>query len=223
MSSNLISLYEIAQELGISTSCRQCEKLEQDITTLVFCRECMNTFHSSCWAKSKDHIASSFKRNPCKNSTKLGLHIWVAHLHDSGLSRPQILKQIVDDRSHRWVGIPESRADDLKNPELLLYSALTDQFNNSSVSRELPRKQFPRLVSFFGDTGTGKSTIIKNLIRLLTASESLDVPVTGTVSETQNSTSGGVHVYNDPQTMTSDLPIIYAGTESLSLLTILIF
>ncbi|KAE8443409.1 hypothetical protein EG329_001890 [Mollisiaceae sp. DMI_Dod_QoI] len=71
----------------------------------------------------------------------------------------------------------------------------------------------------------GKSTIIKNLIRHLSSSDPFgthfssldlfDIPVTGSSSESHNSTSGGVHVYLDPRSFASDRPIIYTDSEGL--------
>ncbi|KAE9378224.1 FabD/lysophospholipase-like protein [Stipitochalara longipes BDJ] len=73
---------------------------------------------------------------------------------------------------------------------------------------------YPRLVAFFGDTGMGKSTIIKNLIRHLTSSKAFDVPVVGSRAEAQNSTSAGVHIYMDPDTFRHERPIVYVGIRS---------
>lgn len=97
-------------------------------------------------------------------------HILVSQLHNSKISESDLLQQLRNDRSHRWIGIPESVGDHEIKLELLLYSALTGQFTNADTAKpllRLPRKQCPRLVSFIGDTGVGKSTIVKNLIRLV--------------------------------------------------------
>jgi hypothetical protein len=115
------------------------------------------------------------------------------------------------------LGIPEATDDGEFNPQLLLYPALAKQFTHveARLARTLPRKQYPRLISFFGDTGMGKSTIIKNLIRHLTSSELFETPVSGTVAESQNSISGGVHVYADPGTFSTSRPLIYTGWLAL--------
>ena len=124
------------------------------------------------------------------------------------------MHSIASDRCHRWIGIADTVAERGEKPELLLYPALTKLFTNSGdiVAAQLPRKQYPRLVSFFGDTGAGKSTVIKNLIRLLSFSEAPDVPITSPSDHVENSTSGGIHVYTDPKSFVSSVPILYVGT-----------
>jgi hypothetical protein len=144
----------------------------------------------------------------------------VSQLHNSKISESDLLQQYRNDRSHRWIGIPESVGDHKIKPELLLYSALAGQFTNADIAKpllRLPRKQCPRLVSFIGDIGVGKSTIVKNLIRLVPISpdsgalETSPVPVVGTTSRSEHSTSEGIHLYTDPTTFVTQRPIVYAG------------
>jgi hypothetical protein len=148
------------------------------------------------------------------------MHILVSQLHNSKISESDLLQQLRNDRSHRWIGIPESVGGHEIKPELLLYSALTGQFTNADTAKpllRLPRKQCPRLVSFIGDIGVGKSTIVKNLIRLVPISpdsgalETSPVPVVGTTSRSEHSTSEGIHLYTDPTTFVTQRPIVYAG------------
>jgi predicted alpha/beta-fold hydrolase len=103
-----------------------------------------------------------------------------------------------------------------EQPELMLYPSLARQFNEFLNVRlvtadRIPRTQYPRLVAFFGDTGMGKSTIIKNLVRHITSSNAFDVPIVGRRAEAENSTSAGVHIYTDPETFRHERPIIYVG------------
>lgn len=103
-----------------------------------------------------------------------------------------------------------------EQPELKLYPTLARQFNEflnikPVAGERIARTQYPRLVAFFGDTGMGKSTIIKNLIRHLTSSKAFDVPIVGGRAEAQSSTSAGVHIYTDPETFRHERPIIYVG------------
>jgi len=162
-----------------------------------------------------DHIASEFRRRPCQGSTNLVVHLWIAHLHSSSRNQVQLLEDLSRDRSHRWIGLQELGNTQLDSPRLLLYPTLTKQFTNTDLGflRRMPRKQYPRLISFFGDTGAGKSTIVKNLIRNLTSSGVFETPVVGSSVESHLSISGGVHVYTDPGTFTSDRPLIYAGED----------
>ncbi len=192
----------------------------------MYCHTCKSSFHTGCWAKSEDH-STEFKDEPCTDSSPLALHVWVAHLHDSKVSEDDVLKSIASDRSHRWIGIADANDTGRDNasikapkPELLLYPTLTRLFTDSGgiVAAQQPSKQYPRVVSFFGDTGAGKSTVVKNLIRLLHThfDEAADVPVTSPSDRVESSTSGGVHVYTDPKSLASSAPIVYAGAENPS-------
>jgi len=203
-----------------------CPRESPDAQSLDYCYSCRSCFHSGCWAKSDDH-STEFRDEPCTGSSPLALHLWVAHLHDSKVSTENVLKRIASDRCHRWIGIADTTDVARDNasikaakPELLLYPTMTRLFTDSGgiVATQRPRKQYPRVVSFFGDTGAGKSTVVKNLIRLLHTplDESADVPVTSPSDRVENSTSGGVHVYTDPKSLASSAPIVYAGAGNIS-------
>ena len=210
-------LQELAGKLAVPVRCRFCRSTPTSIDSLVYCHGCRNSFHSQCWEKFEDHVESEFRPEPCREPADLTLHIWVSHLHASDREHAQLVKNLIQDRPHRWVGIPDAKDDRIRKAELLLYPVLAWQFTSLGVTAKQlpPRKQHPRLVSFFGDTGTGKSTMIKNLIRLLSVSEHHDVPVTSPSSESHNSTSGGIHAYHDPSSQSSDAPIVYLDCEGL--------
>jgi hypothetical protein len=193
-----------------------CKKRDDKIDGLVFCRKCRNPFHRSCWSQDERHIPSEWVTDPCLTSSCMDVHLWFAFLHSSKAIRANHNEDFLRDRSHRWLGTNEDQTSFEDYPELLLYSALTKLFTNSdpSLSSRLPRKQYPRLVSFFGDTGMGKSTIIQNLIRAFTSLEIFETPIVGTTSESHQSISGGVHVYADPKSYFSQSPIVYVGMKT---------
>ncbi|KAL3422515.1 hypothetical protein PVAG01_06671 [Phlyctema vagabunda] len=82
--------------------------------------------------------------------------------------------------------------------------------------------RFPQLVSFIGQTGAGKSTLVKMLIdhqdsaaeERPTGTSKFPSPVTGSIND-NIPTSGDVHLYSDPATYISDKPILYADCEGL--------
>lgn len=120
----------------------------------------------------------------------------------------------------KWFGVPHEQAE----PKLLVWPRLDDCFSlcepvssTTSTIRD-NYNQVPSLVSFFGDTGTGKSTIIKALLKLQRRSGYIEVPVTGSAnmgSRSNMSTSGDVHLYPDHATINGLNPMLYAGKSSL--------
>lgn len=95
-------------------------------------------------------------------------------------------------------------------PNLYMWGRVQALLDNA---KDPPSSQYPSLVSFIGDTGAGKSTLIGSLIRLLApeqASQNL-VPVPAAFGDDYKSTSSDVHLYADPKTLSSSEPILFAG------------
>jgi energy-coupling factor transporter ATP-binding protein EcfA2 len=80
--------------------------------------------------------------------------------------------------------------------------------------------RFPELVSFIGQTGAGKSTIVKLLIdqqerQFKPERMSFSSPVVGSIRSEHVPTSGNVHLYSDPRTYFDEYPMLYADCEGL--------
>ncbi|TKA79397.1 hypothetical protein B0A49_02614 [Cryomyces minteri] len=130
-----------------------------------------------------------------------------------------------DDENTSWFGITRENSDTLmfkdygRYPELMASTQLGRSWSSISqhMSSQGPTRdtRYPSLVSFVGQTGAGKSTLIKLIIDVNTPEEQeFATPVVGTVGQ-DVPTSDGVHLYLDPPTSSSETPILYADCEGL--------
>ncbi|KAI9767630.1 MAG: hypothetical protein M1839_004461 [Geoglossum umbratile] len=98
-------------------------------------------------------------------------------------------------------------------PSLWGYSRIADLLTDNRD----PETQYPSLVSFIGRTGSGKSTLIRSLIRLSCQDAPTPgmEPVTSSPCTAHKSTSSNVHLYSDPGTRHEEHPLLLADSEGL--------
>jgi hypothetical protein len=133
--------------------------------------------------------------------------LWIAWLFNPNVSRQKQKSLHRKDIWATWFGVPYYQRD----PLLYVYPRLRNLLGSANSS-STSSAQYPSIVSFFGDTGGGKSALIRALIcnagpeGLLT-----ETPVPGTNANLEKSTSGDVHMYADPTSLTSETPLFYVG------------
>ncbi|RSL74784.1 hypothetical protein CEP53_000019 [Fusarium sp. AF-6] len=120
-----------------------------------------------------------------------------------------------DDNEHTGYGDPCKEIDFQQWIFIswLLDSKLLDKDKTTLHIDDLPPFQYPSLISFVGDTGSGKSTLIRSIIESLAPGQDYQVPVQGVAGDKYESTSSDVHLFADPETQSSQVPRFFVDCE----------
>lgn len=150
----------------------------------------------------------------CTKPIEWAEYVWVHWLLNSKVSDDQQARLHRDDIWSTWFGVPYYQ--DCEKPRLHAYPRLQYLLRGRSTASldDVSSRQYPSLVSFFGDTGGGKSTLIRALIRNAAPGANFyQTPIPGNDLDRAKSTSGDVHLYSDPSTIGTETPIFYAGKQ----------
>ncbi|KAL6411018.1 hypothetical protein AUP68_07453 [Ilyonectria robusta] len=113
--------------------------------------------------------------------------------------------------SSEWFGVrPKNETGDCLLTEGAAYELMEDSFWTSTSGI------YPRLVSFVGETGSGKSTLISLLSKFSNSplKSLFKTPAVGDSGSLQ-STSSNVHLYADPETFLNETPLLYTDCEGM--------
>lgn len=121
----------------------------------------------------------------------------------------------VEDEDTTWFGLSRDYLDRPVFQDYDRYSTIMTDSNTAEY-----KFRYPQLVSFIGQTGAGKSTIIKMLIdqqqrQYHPGDCILPSPVAGSLANGSVPTSGDVHLYSDPKSYAAQYPMLYADCEGL--------
>ncbi|EUC48828.1 hypothetical protein COCMIDRAFT_2285 [Bipolaris oryzae ATCC 44560] len=210
-----VPTYQEASDDDESSSavCDSCSVHTQPIWN---CSYCDMNFCDDCWGKQGPHKLG--RKGPDGLPHEKANPTIVQRLKDI-LAPPQDYyeQQIlhVEDEDTTWFGI----ARDNHNKSILddrgRYAAIMADSNTDEY-----QFRYPQIVSFVGQTGAGKSTLIKMLIdqqeRIHGSREWVfPSPVVGSMTNSNIPTSCDVHLYSDPTTYLSEYPMLFADCEGL--------
>jgi len=206
-------ILRLANHYRISRRCGECHRPGNPYD-LVYCPGCCvstRPAHRSCLAHKPAHL-SDFEDNedsPKCEELSFTEYVYISFLISSDYHGEDEQELHLDDLETTWFGVPREQSC-YHYPQLYIWPRL-DQIV-TEADHALSR-QYPSLVSFVGETGSGKSTLIRALIRMLDPfyPNHHDVPVPAASRNHFTSTSSDVHLFWDPRTRLSDTPLYFVG------------
>ena len=209
------------QEVVYARTCDVCKKHSKNVS---FCNVCKFCFCGACWEAQFVHTQNVLgpaglphEKTPPDVAEKV----------KNALTPPaddKVREQLYrDDEVTSWFGI--ERPSDSGPPIFQDYGRFTDLMASTDRMRlreftadgcQIRRDtRTPSLVSFVGQTGAGKSTLIKLIVDFaVDSTTTYQTPVIGAVGA-HNPTSEDVHLYLDPRTADGQAPVLFADCEGL--------
>ncbi|KAI2470767.1 FabD/lysophospholipase-like protein [Annulohypoxylon bovei var. microspora] len=203
----------MAGRLPLSQPCQTCGTNAEKTFT---CIQCNNlAFCDACWPKWVLHTpgAVGWNGKPHEKADPLVLHR-LRQILEPTRTEEEHESELLEDRDTTWFGFGRDASG---HPLFCDYGRFAAIMSETVTDETAER--YPQLATFIGETGVGKSTLIKLLIdhHDLTAPEGSNyyAPVTSS-SHDRISTTGDVHLYADPSTLYSSHPLLLVDCEGLS-------
>ncbi|KAF4630883.1 hypothetical protein G7Y89_g7253 [Cudoniella acicularis] len=198
-----------------SDSGEACENCDKTQFTKFFCADCGLGYCEDCWSNTKVHAPGRTNSNGVPHE-KLNREVadLLRHIFTPPSDPAEQRKLHETDADTIWFGVVRNVTD---LPVLQDYGRYAKIMQESSTGEYAER--WPQLVSFVGQTGAGKSTLVKTLVEYqrnvrMRNSDGFPTPVAGSIND-HAPTSGDVHLYADPSTYTSQHPVLYADCEGM--------
>jgi energy-coupling factor transporter ATP-binding protein EcfA2 len=205
----------------------QCSMCNQTSAQVWSCSGCFINYCEPCWPKQPLHkMALSAAEGLAHERTAYDVAKKIKAVLSPSTSDLEREKQHREDIDTTWFGVvredggPHLFRDYGRYANLIggvKQLRLKDPGAIPSLEDET-ETLYPGLVSFVGQTGAGKSTLIRLLIDLSTKPderEDFPTPVVGEVGRDDVATSEDVHLYLDPATFEYQAPLLFADCEGL--------
>lgn len=189
------------------------------------CNVCMYVFCNPCWELQFVHrVARSASGMLPHERTDPHVAKKIGNILNSQLKEEQREKLHRDDIDTTWFGVVREGQERPLFQDYGRYASLVADVKNSRIRTVTDLSSpldfggetlYPSLVSFVGQTGADKSSLIKLLIDLKSdEDEYFDTPVVGAAGH-DIATSEDVHLYMDPDSFESQAPLLFADCEGL--------
>ncbi|KAF2134377.1 hypothetical protein P153DRAFT_402048 [Dothidotthia symphoricarpi CBS 119687] len=198
------------------TQLQVCDDCKLEKSPIWDCSYCGMSFCDQCWDEQGPH--QSGRTGPDGLPHEKANPTIVKRLKNI-LTPPQAHGEQqtlhVEDEDTTWFGLARDNQNRPIFQDYGRYSAIMADSNSGEY-----KLRYPQLVSFIGQTGAGKSTLIKMLIdqqerKHRPSDWNFPSPVAGSLSNGSVPTSGDVHLYSDPSTYAAEYPMLYADCEGL--------
>ncbi|KAI1640601.1 hypothetical protein F4809DRAFT_397901 [Biscogniauxia mediterranea] len=203
----------MAGDLPLSPPCQTCGTTVERTFT---CIQCNNlAFCEVCWPKWVLHVAGAVGWNgkPHEQADPVVVHR-LRQILEPSRTEAEHEFELLEDQDTTWFGFGRDASG---HPLLHDYGRFAAIMAETTTDEHGER--YPQLASFIGETGAGKSTLIKLLIERQDLSSpegsSYYSPVTSS-NRDRISTTGDVHLYADPSTLYSNYPLLLVDCEGLS-------
>ncbi|KAI0525395.1 hypothetical protein F5B22DRAFT_633515 [Xylaria bambusicola] len=183
--------------------CQTCATVDEITFT---CIQCNNlAFCDTCWSKWILHTpgAVGWNGKPHEKADPLVVGR-LRQILEPMRTEEEHEAELLEDQDTTWFGYGRDASN---HPQL--YGTHTEETG----------ERYPQLASFIGETGAGKSTLIKLLIDrqdlVSPQGSKYYSPVTSS-NQDRISTTGDVHLYADPSTLHASSPLLFVDCEGLS-------
>ncbi|KAI0871339.1 hypothetical protein GGS24DRAFT_492309 [Hypoxylon argillaceum] len=196
-----------------SLPCQTCATVAESTWT---CIQCNNlAFCDTCWSKWILHLpgAVGWNGKPHEKANPLVVDR-LRQILEPTRTEEEHEAELLEDQDTTWFGYGRDASNHPQLYDYGLFAAIMAETHTEEAG-----ERYPQLASFIGETGAGKSTLIKLLIdrQDLTSPQGSKYysPVTSS-NQDRISTTGDVHLYADPSTLYATSPLLFVDCEGLS-------
>ncbi|KAH6647653.1 hypothetical protein BKA67DRAFT_394493 [Truncatella angustata] len=197
-----------------SQPCRTCGTVSEKRYSCVQCNNLW--FCDGCWNEWVLHVpgAVGWGGRPHEKANPEVVYR-LRQIFEPVRSEADHEQELLDDEETAWFGYGR---DSVGHPVFQDYGRFAAVMGESHA-REVAMERYPQLVTFIGETGAGKSSLVKMLIDRQDIGSAVGgyyrTPVTSSGYD-RLPTTGDVHLYPEPSTYYSDTPLLLADCEGLN-------